>query len=45
METETLVTQFTCDRGGMICGRPPDPEGTYILENLSVKNDAADCLT
>lgn len=22
METETLVTQFTCDRGGMICSRP-----------------------
>lgn len=25
METETLVTQFTCDRGGMICSRRAGP--------------------
>lgn len=34
METEMLVTQFTYDRGGVICGRPPDFGGMCISENL-----------
>lgn len=35
METEMLVTQFTCDRGGVICSRPPDQRrNVYIEESM-----------
>lgn len=45
VETETLVTQFTCDRGGVICDRPPDPKGTCVSEDLRGERYAANCLT
>lgn len=41
METKTLVTQFTYDRGGVICGQTSEKR---VYRRIYVENDTANCL-